>query len=96
MNEPALKSLERLEEKVLDTNLNISAVCFLFFTLFIACLLQKLDDIADMAAKGDQKEAARLIVEMKEQQKEQVKLIKKQEQIVEELNKHIDKHKQGI
>ncbi|CAI4227661.1 unnamed protein product [Auanema sp. JU1783] len=75
---PALKSLERLEEKVLDTNLNIS---------------QKLDDIANFAAKGDQQEAARLIVEMKEQQEEQVKLIKKQEEIVEELNKHVEKHK---
>lgn len=60
VNEPALKHLEKLEERVLDTNLNISA---------------KLDDIADLAAKGDQKEAARLIVEMKEQHEQQVCLL---------------------
>ena len=55
-----MKHLEKLEERVLDTNLNISA---------------KLDDIADLAAKGDQKEAARLIVEMKEQHEQQVCLL---------------------
>uniref|UniRef100_A0A1I7WYK0 Aa_trans domain-containing protein n=1 Tax=Heterorhabditis bacteriophora TaxID=37862 RepID=A0A1I7WYK0_HETBA len=63
---------------VLDTNLNISA---------------KLDDIVGLAVSGNEKEAARLVVEMKERQKEQEKLIKKQEEIVEQLNKHVEKHK---
>ncbi|PAV71135.1 hypothetical protein WR25_07335 [Diploscapter pachys] len=78
VDHPDLESLERLEEKVLDSNMNIS---------------QKLNDIAGLAAKGQQKEAERLIVEMKEQQKEQQELIKKQEKIVENLNKHMERHK---
>lgn len=109
VDQPALKSLERLEEKVLDSNLNISMVFYLFH-LFHGYMFQKLDDIANMAAKGDQKEAARMIEEIKEQQEEQVrfllrtstsfltfkvKLIKKQGELVDELNKHVEKHKIG-
>ncbi|EGT34121.1 hypothetical protein CAEBREN_19619 [Caenorhabditis brenneri] len=67
-----LKSLESLEEKVLDANLNISA---------------KLDDISELAAKGNDTEAVKMLVEMKEQQKIQQQLIERQEQIVAQLNK---------
>ncbi|CDO50124.1 Aa_trans domain-containing protein [Caenorhabditis elegans] len=67
-----LKSLESLEEKVLDANLNISA---------------KLDDISELAAKGNDTEAVKMLVEMKEQQKIQQELIVRQEQIVAQLNK---------
>ncbi|CAI5438351.1 unnamed protein product [Caenorhabditis angaria] len=69
---PMLKSLESLEERVLDANLNIS---------------QKLDDISEMAAKGNESEAVRMLVEMKEQQLQQQMLIQKQEKIVAQLNK---------
>ncbi|CAI2321376.1 unnamed protein product [Caenorhabditis sp. 36 PRJEB53466] len=71
-DEPVLKSLESLEEKVLDANLNISA---------------KLDDISELAAKGNDTEAVRMLVEMKEQQKIQQQLIERQEQIMAQLNK---------
>lgn len=67
-----LKSLESLEEKVLDANLNISA---------------KLDDISELAARGNDTEAVKMLVEMKEQQKVQQQLIERQEQIVAQLNK---------
>ncbi|EYC27610.1 hypothetical protein Y032_0009g824 [Ancylostoma ceylanicum] len=77
IDKPALKSLQKLEEKVLDANLNISA---------------KLDNIADLAAVGKDKEAAHLLVEMKEERKKQEDLIRKQEKIVEELNKHVEEH----
>ncbi|VDO05712.1 unnamed protein product [Haemonchus placei] len=75
IDKPALKSLQKLEEKVLNTNLNISA---------------KLDNIADLAAKGKDKEAAHLLVEMKKERKEQEALLKKQEEIVQELHKHVE------
>ncbi|KAK5972492.1 hypothetical protein GCK32_002272 [Trichostrongylus colubriformis] len=75
INKPALKSLQNLEEKVLNANLNISA---------------KLDNIADLAAKGKDKEAANLLVEMKKERKEQEALLKKQEEIVQELHKHVE------
>ncbi|CAP38779.2 Protein CBG22126 [Caenorhabditis briggsae] len=60
-----LKSLESLEEKVLD----------------------KLDDISELAAKGNDTEAVKMLVEMKEQQKIQQELIEKQEKIVAQLNR---------
>ncbi|KAK6043169.1 hypothetical protein COOONC_19327 [Cooperia oncophora] len=75
IDKPALKSLQKLEEEVLNTNLNISA---------------KLDNIADLAAKGKDKEAAHLLVEMKKERKEQEILLKKQEEIVQELQKHVE------
>uniref|UniRef100_A0A8R1E1Q0 Aa_trans domain-containing protein n=1 Tax=Caenorhabditis japonica TaxID=281687 RepID=A0A8R1E1Q0_CAEJA len=71
-DDPVLKSLESLEEKVLDANLNISA---------------KLNDISEMAAKGNDSEAVRMLVEMKSQQKIQQQLIERQEQIFAQLNK---------
>ncbi|KIH48813.1 hypothetical protein ANCDUO_21114, partial [Ancylostoma duodenale] len=52
----------------------------------------KLDNIADLAAVGKDKEAAHLLVEMKEERKKQEDLIRKQEKIVEELNKHVEEH----
>ncbi|ETN86213.1 transmembrane amino acid transporter protein [Necator americanus] len=80
IDKPVLKTLQKLEEKVLDTNLNISA---------------KLDNIADLAAIGKDKEAAHLLVEMKEERKKQEDLIRKQEQIVQELNKHVEEHEKA-
>ncbi|KAJ1363885.1 hypothetical protein KIN20_023844 [Parelaphostrongylus tenuis] len=77
IDKPVLQSLQKLEEKVLDSNLNISA---------------KLDNIVDLAAVGKDKEAVSLLVEMKQQRKEQKDLIKKQEKIVQELNKFAEMH----
>ncbi|WKX87967.1 hypothetical protein Q1695_007962 [Nippostrongylus brasiliensis] len=77
IDKPALKSLQKLEEKVLNANLNISA---------------KLDNIAHLAARGKDKEAKNLLVEMKQERKHQEALIKKQEEIVQELNKHVEEH----
>ncbi|CAB3408415.1 unnamed protein product [Caenorhabditis bovis] len=74
-DKPFLKSLEILEEQVLDANLNISA---------------KLDDISELAAKGNDSEAVRMLVEMKEQQQLQQELIEKQGKIVEKLNKKVE------
>ncbi|KAK6051450.1 hypothetical protein COOONC_11045 [Cooperia oncophora] len=51
---------------------------------------EKLDNIADLAAKGKDKEAAHLLVEMKKERKEQEILLKKQEEIVQELQKHVE------
>uniref|UniRef100_A0A183GL84 Aa_trans domain-containing protein n=1 Tax=Heligmosomoides polygyrus TaxID=6339 RepID=A0A183GL84_HELPZ len=81
IDKPALKSLEKLEEKVLNSNLNISA---------------KLDNIADLAAKGKDKEAKNLLVEMKQERKEQEALLKKQEKIVEQLHKHVEEHAKEV
>lgn len=49
--------------------------------------MQKLDDISELAAKGNDTEAVKMLVEMKEQQKIQQELIVRQEQIVAQLNK---------
>ncbi|CAJ0578052.1 unnamed protein product, partial [Mesorhabditis spiculigera] len=76
-DEKALRSLEKLEEKVMDANINIS---------------QKLEKVADLAKSGNEKEAEKLLLEMKVQQKEQQELIKKQGEIVEELNRHVELH----
>ncbi|VDM61874.1 unnamed protein product, partial [Angiostrongylus costaricensis] len=80
IDKPALRSLQKLEEKVLDANLNISA---------------KLDSIAGLAAIGKDREAASLLAEMRQQRKEQKDLIKKQEKIVQELSKYAEMHDKG-
>uniref|UniRef100_A0A0K0CUZ6 Aa_trans domain-containing protein n=1 Tax=Angiostrongylus cantonensis TaxID=6313 RepID=A0A0K0CUZ6_ANGCA len=80
IDKPALRNLQKLEEKVLDANLNISA---------------KLDNIAGLAAIGKDREAASLLAEMKQQRKEQKDLIKKQEKIVQELSKYAEMHDKG-
>ncbi|GMT27765.1 hypothetical protein PFISCL1PPCAC_19062 [Pristionchus fissidentatus] len=73
----ALEHLEKLEERVLDANLNLS---------------QKLYDIEELAARGKDTEAKEVMKEIKQQQEEQRELIHKQEKLVEQLNQHIEEH----
>ncbi|KJH51669.1 transmembrane amino acid transporter protein [Dictyocaulus viviparus] len=74
IDKPVLRTLQKLEEKVLDANLNISA---------------KLDSIVDLAAIGKDRDAANLLVEMKKQRREQKDLIRKQKEIVQELHRFV-------